>query len=148
MYTSVFGKAPVSHESEVNEEPETYKIPAAEELLTNENISLFGKESNKNIPKYRFIGVAFNSYIIDSESVNLNVFGSNTYPKVFVYLNGIGYSTSSYPFNKTSVFIIISLLLGVILNKNVFAIFLKIQLYINIYMRIYKVCPFNFKYFY
>ncbi len=60
MYTSVFGKAP-EKEVEIKEEPEEYKIDA--EIATGENISMFEKEQNV-IPTYKFIGIAFSTYII------------------------------------------------------------------------------------
>ena len=60
MYTSVFGKAP-EKEVEIKEEPEEYKIDA--EIATGENISMFEKEQN-TIPAYKFIGIAFSTYII------------------------------------------------------------------------------------
>ncbi len=60
MYTSVFGKAP-EKEVEIKEEPEEYKIDA--EIATGENISMFEKEQNA-IPAYKFIGIAFSTYII------------------------------------------------------------------------------------
>ena len=65
MYTSIFGIAPKSsHETEVNEQPETYLIPDTEEILTSENLSLFEQAKETNIPKYKFIGIAFDSYIV------------------------------------------------------------------------------------
>ena len=60
MYTSVFGKAP-EKEIEVKEEPEEYKIDA--EIATGENISMF-EEEKSYVPKYKFIGIAFSTYII------------------------------------------------------------------------------------
>ena len=61
MYTSVFGTTPVA-EKKVAEEPEEYKMPEMQ-TTTGENISIFEKEENK-IPNYKFIGIAFSTYII------------------------------------------------------------------------------------
>ena len=61
MYTSVFGSMPVK-EAEQEE-----KIDALEEvkITTGEAISIFEeKENEKYIPKYKFIGIAFSTYII------------------------------------------------------------------------------------
>ena len=60
MYTSIFGKAP-EKELEIKEEQEEYKIDA--EIATGENISMFENETN-SIPSYKFIGIAFSTYII------------------------------------------------------------------------------------
>ncbi len=60
MYTSVFGKAPIA-EAVVKEEPEEYKIPDAE-MVTGENLSIFAKQ--EEIPAYKFIGIAFSTYIM------------------------------------------------------------------------------------
>ena len=62
MYTSVFGKAPIT-ETIVEEEEEEYKIPEPQ-YTTGENISVFEKEGEYTIPKYKFIGIAFSTYII------------------------------------------------------------------------------------
>lgn len=61
MYTSIFGSMPVK-EAEQEE-----KIDALEEakITTGEAISIFEeKENEKYIPKYKFIGIAFSTYII------------------------------------------------------------------------------------
>jgi len=62
MYTSVFGKTPIT-EAKVEEEPEEYKVPEPQ-VVTGENISVFEEEGNYTIPKYKFIGIAFSTYII------------------------------------------------------------------------------------
>lgn len=62
MYTSVFGKAPIQ-ETRVEEEPEEYKVPEVE-MVTGENISVFEQEKEYTIPNYKFIGIAFSTYII------------------------------------------------------------------------------------
>ena len=62
MYTNVFGKVPVKEEVEVEE-----KVDALEEakVTTGEAISIFeDKKNEKYIPKYKFIGIAFSTYII------------------------------------------------------------------------------------
>lgn len=63
MYTSIFGKAPVVEaKGQVEEEPEEYKLPEPQ-IITGENISVFEKEE-RGIPQYKFIGIAFSTYII------------------------------------------------------------------------------------
>ena len=62
MYTSVFGSMPVKEEVEQEE-----KIDTLEEakITTGEAISIFeDKQNEKYIPKYKFIGIAFSTYII------------------------------------------------------------------------------------
>ena len=64
MYSSVFGKSPVVEKEqeeivEVKEEEETYKAP----IQTAENVSLFSEEQDR-APRYKFIGIAFSTYII------------------------------------------------------------------------------------
>ena len=62
MYTSVFGRMPVKET--VPEEPKESAIDDAK-VITGEEISIFDDEDNKNLlPKYKFIGIAFNTYII------------------------------------------------------------------------------------
>ena len=62
MYTSVFGKVPIQ-ESKIEEKPEVYEAPEPQ-IATGENISVFEKQGEYNIPKYKFIGIAFSTYII------------------------------------------------------------------------------------
>ena len=62
MYTSVFGKAPIQ-DTKVEEESEEYKVPEPQ-IATGENISVFEKQGDYTIPKYKFIGIAFSTYII------------------------------------------------------------------------------------
>ena len=62
MYTSVFGKAPIQ-DAKVEEESEEYKVPEPQ-IATGENISVFEKQGDYTIPKYKFIGIAFSTYII------------------------------------------------------------------------------------
>ena len=62
MYTSVFGSMPVKEEVKQEE-----KIDTLEEakITTGEAISIFeDKQNEKYIPKYKFIGIAFSTYII------------------------------------------------------------------------------------
>lgn len=62
MYTSVFGTMPVKEEK-----VEEIKQNVLEEakVTTGEAISIFGNEENdKYTPKYKFIGIAFSTYII------------------------------------------------------------------------------------
>ena len=62
MYTSVFGKAPIEEKTEVKEDDEEYKMTEME-VATGENLSMFNKEE-QTIPPYKFIGIAFSTYII------------------------------------------------------------------------------------
>ena len=62
MYTSVFGKMP-SKEEPIQEKKENPLEDA--NVTTGENISIFEeKENDKFTPKYKFIGIAFSTYII------------------------------------------------------------------------------------
>lgn len=61
MYTSVFGKMPVKEEPEEKKENELEDA----KFTTGEAISIFeNKENEKYTPKYKFIGIAFSTYII------------------------------------------------------------------------------------
>ncbi|NLC87570.1 MAG: DNA mismatch repair endonuclease MutL [Clostridiaceae bacterium] len=63
MYTSIFGKSPVI-ENKVEEDEEQYKAPEVE-TSTCGNISIFNNEDDEiTIPNYKFIGIAFSTYII------------------------------------------------------------------------------------
>lgn len=62
MYTSVFGSMPVKEEK-VEEKQESVLENA--KITTGEAISIFqDKENDKYTPKYKFIGIAFSTYII------------------------------------------------------------------------------------
>lgn len=61
MYETIFGTAPIA-DKQVAEEPEEYKLPQPE-ILEAENISVFDTEEN-SAPKYKYIGIAFSTYII------------------------------------------------------------------------------------
>jgi DNA mismatch repair protein MutL len=61
MYTSVFGANIVKEDDEKYENVESVLEEA--KISTGENISIFEKE-NKTIPQYKFIGIAFSTYII------------------------------------------------------------------------------------
>ena len=62
MYTTVFGRTPVK-ETPVQTSRESAIDDA--QVLTGEEISLFENEDNKQyIPQYKFIGIAFTTYII------------------------------------------------------------------------------------
>ena len=69
MYVRTFGSMPVEAKREnekkaeqLKEEEEKYQVKA-EELATAENISIF-EEEKQAIPSYKFIGIAFSTYII------------------------------------------------------------------------------------
>lgn len=66
MYIRTFGSMPVEAKKEaekVKEEEEKYQVKP-EELETVENISMFKQEEKQPIPDYKFIGIAFSTYII------------------------------------------------------------------------------------
>lgn len=61
MYTSVFGSMPVKEDTE-EEKADTFEDA---KVTTGEAISIFeNKENEKYTPKYKFIGIAFSTYII------------------------------------------------------------------------------------
>ncbi len=62
MYTSVFGSAPIK-ETVLKEESEEYKLPEAQ-FETGENLSVFEGQEDYKIPAYKFIGIAFSTYIM------------------------------------------------------------------------------------
>ena len=62
MYTSIFGRMPIKEQPK--QEPEESAIDDAK-LLVGQELSLFESEKNRKlIPKYKFIGIAFSTYII------------------------------------------------------------------------------------
>lgn len=63
MYAKMFGKLP-NIDSQVNETDEEYKIKDSEVSIPSENISLFSNSGYNSIPDYKFIGIAFSTYII------------------------------------------------------------------------------------
>lgn len=63
MYAKMFGKLP-NVDSQVNETDEEYKIKDSEVSIPSENISLFSNSGYNSIPDYKFIGIAFSTYII------------------------------------------------------------------------------------
>ena len=66
MYIRTFGSMPVEAKKEANrikEEEEKYQLKP-DELKVAENISIFPKEEKAKIPDYKFIGIAFSTYII------------------------------------------------------------------------------------
>ena len=62
MYALTFGR-PKKEEKKIEEEDSEYKIKT-EELKTTENISIFDKLPESKVPEYKFIGIAFSTYII------------------------------------------------------------------------------------
>ena len=62
MYRSIFGISP-KKEPMVKEDEVEYKIEQPE-FTSCENITLFDNVSKKEIPNYKFIGIAFTNYII------------------------------------------------------------------------------------
>ena len=62
MYAKTFGKV-IKDEEKVEEEKEEYKIDT-QDLKTAENVSIFDKLPEGNTPEYKYIGIAFSTYII------------------------------------------------------------------------------------
>lgn len=62
MYEKTFGKK-IKEETKLEEENAKYNVET-QDLKTVENISIFEKEDEKSIPEYKFIGIAFSTYII------------------------------------------------------------------------------------
>jgi DNA mismatch repair protein MutL len=61
MYAKTFGNLP---KTENKEEPKDENKVKTEELEMTEKISMFDNMEDKTIPKYKFIGIAFATYII------------------------------------------------------------------------------------
>ncbi len=61
MYTSIFGTSVIKEDDEKYQKKESFLDSA--QIATGENISMFEKEKNA-IPEYKFIGIAFDTYII------------------------------------------------------------------------------------
>ena len=64
MYRKTFGVKPVATESKIEENVENYKVQNDVNVETAENVSLLEKKSTFNAIKYKFMGIAFSSYII------------------------------------------------------------------------------------
>ena len=62
MYALTFGKAK-KEETKVEEENTEFKV-TGEDLKTAQNISIFEKLPQNQIPDYKYIGIAFSTYII------------------------------------------------------------------------------------
>ena len=62
MYAKTFGKV-IKDEPEIEEEKNEYKIDT-QDLKTVENVSIFEKLPENQIPEYKYIGIAFSTYII------------------------------------------------------------------------------------
>ena len=62
MYALTFGKTKKETKN-VEEENEEYKVNT-EELKTTQNISIFDKLPENKIPEYKYVGIAFSTYII------------------------------------------------------------------------------------
>ena len=62
MYALTFGK-PKKEEVKIEEEKSEYTV-SSNALKTAENVSIFEKLPQNNIPDYKFIGIAFSTYII------------------------------------------------------------------------------------
>ncbi len=62
MYARTFGTV-IKEKPKVEEENEEYKL-SSEELKTVDNVSIFEKLPQNQIPDYKYIGIAFSTYII------------------------------------------------------------------------------------
>ena len=62
MYARTFGKA-IKEEPKVEEEKKEYDI-SDKDLKTVENVSIFEKLPESKIPEYKYVGIAFSTYII------------------------------------------------------------------------------------
>ena len=62
MYARTFGKE-IKEEPKVEEENSAYKITNSD-LKTTENVSIFETLPKEEIPNYKYIGIAFSTYII------------------------------------------------------------------------------------
>lgn len=63
MYVKTFGKMPSSVSQKLKEDTEEYKFNEVAATI-NDNISIFTDLEKNNIPQYKFIGIAFKTYII------------------------------------------------------------------------------------
>ena len=62
MYEKLFGRKPIENEQLPEEKPKENKNTAVD--LINDNISVFEQSEEYKKPIYKFIGIAFNTYII------------------------------------------------------------------------------------
>ena len=62
MYEKLFGRKPIENEQLPEEQPKENKNTAVD--LINDNISVFEQREEYKKPIYKFIGIAFNTYII------------------------------------------------------------------------------------
>ena len=62
MYEKLFGRKPIESEQLSEEQPEKNKNTAVD--LIKNNISVFEQSEEYKKPIYKFIGIAFNTYII------------------------------------------------------------------------------------
>ena len=60
MYTSIFGKTPIAEKEEKIEDNIVPEMPISE----GDNLSVFEEDEKYTIPSYKFIGIAFSTYII------------------------------------------------------------------------------------
>ena len=65
MYRKTFGKSPINNENKVEEKKEEYEQSEENiQVKTAENVSLFENKTVYNAIKYKFVGIAFSTYII------------------------------------------------------------------------------------
>ncbi len=62
MYALTFGR-PKKEDKKIEEEDAEYKVKS-DELKTTENLSIFDKLPQNKTPEYKYIGIAFSTYII------------------------------------------------------------------------------------
>ena len=63
MYARTFGKVINKEETKIEEEKKEYDI-SDKDLKTVENVSIFEKLPQNNVPEYKYVGIAFATYII------------------------------------------------------------------------------------
>lgn len=71
MYARTFGKE-IKEEPKLEEDKNEYKV-TDKDLKTAENISIFEKLPQNKVPSYKFIGIAFSTYIIIEMSGELYI---------------------------------------------------------------------------
>ena len=82
MYARTFGTT--VRENKLEEEKDEYKLNQ-NELKTVENVSLFEKEEVKDTVKYKFIGIAFSTYIIIEMNSELYIIDQHAAHELVLY---------------------------------------------------------------
>ena len=85
MYATIFGtKLSRAKDIQVNEEPETYIIPQTQEI-SNQNLSLFEPIGENDTPKYKYIGTAFNNFILIELDKELYILDQIAANEIIIY---------------------------------------------------------------